>query len=226
MNVKDAYRHAVYFAPRPEHALWIAGCSWLGRDASQSGDRSPPARAHVSEPWRYGFHGTLRPPMRLTGSHEEWRHAVASLAARTRRFSMPALRVDWLGEFIALMPVQPLGGEHPLEQLADACVLTLERFRSTAQPERTVHADLSERQRDHLQRYGYPYVLEDWRFHMTLSNSLTTLGAQDHAALKARARDHFAAALYEPLVCDSVCIFVEPQAGAPFLLSERFDLAS
>jgi Protein of unknown function (DUF1045) len=105
-------------------------------------------------------------------------------------------------------------------------VLTLERFRSTAQPERAVHADLSERQRDHLQRYGYPYVLEDWRFHMTLSNSLTTLGAQDHAALKARARDHFAAALYEPLVCDSVCIFVEPQAGAPFLLSERFDLAS
>jgi hypothetical protein len=226
MNIKDAHRHAVYFAPQPEHPLWVAGCSWLGRDATRPDDLSAPVRPHVGEPWRYGFHGTLKPPMRLTGSHEEWQHAVASLAARTRRFSMPALRVDWLGDFIALMPVQPLGGEHPLEQLADACVLELERFRATSEPERTEHTDLSERQRDHLQRYGYPYVLEDWRFHMTLSDGLTALDAQEQAALKAQARDYFAAALFEPLECDSLCLFVEPAPGAPFVLSQRFDLAS
>jgi Protein of unknown function (DUF1045) len=229
MNIDTAYRHAVYFAPRPDHPLWTAGCNWLGRDPSRADDLRPPARAHVAEPWRYGFHGTLKPPMQLVGAHDEWLQAVAALAARTRRFSMPSLRVDWLGDFIALMPVQPLGGEHPLEQLADACVLELERFRQRAEPEpgpRRQAFDLSERQRDHLQRYGYPFVLEDWRFHMTLSNGLSELDAQVQAALKAQARDHFAAALYEPLVCDSLCIFIEPEAGAPFLLSHRFDLGS
>lgn len=228
MNVGDAYRHAVYFAPRPEHPLWVAGCGWLGRDATRADDLHPPARPHVGEPRRYGFHGTLKPPLRLVGSHDEWLLAVAALAARTRRFSMPSLRVDWLGDFIALMPVQPLGGEHPLEQLADACVLELERFRQKSEPElgpRRQAFDLSQRQRDHLQRYGYPFVLEDWRFHMTLSGGLSELDAQEQAGLKAQARDHFAAALFEPLVCDSLCIFVEAEQGAPFVLSHRFDLA-
>jgi hypothetical protein len=229
MNAQQAYRHAVYFAPRPEHPLWAAGCSWLGRDASRADDQRPPARAHVGEAWRYGFHGTLKAPLQLAGSHDEWLRAVAALAARTRRFSMPALRVDWLGDFIALMPVQPLGGEHPLEQLADACVLELERFRQKSDPEpvpRRQAFELSERQRDHLQRYGYPFVLEDWRFHMTLSDGLAELDAQEQSALKAQARDHFGAPMFEPLVCDSLCVFVEPSPGAPFVLSHRFDLAA
>jgi hypothetical protein len=227
MNIQAAYRHAVYFAPRPEHPLWTAGCSWLGRDPTRLDDLRPPARPHVGEPWRYGFHGTLKPPMRLSASHDEWLRAVAALAARTRSFEMPPLRVDWLGDFIALMPVQPLGGEHPLERLADVCVLELERFRAKSEPEPGPGRQafvLSERQRAHLQRYGYPFVLEDWRFHMTLSNGLTELDGQEQATLKAQARDHFAAALFEPLFCDSLCVFVEPLQGAPLMLSHRFDL--
>ena len=227
-QLQQAYRHAVYFAPRAGHPLWTAGCSWLGRDPTHADDLRLPARPHVGEPWRYGFHGTLKPPMRVAGSHEQWLQAVAALAARTPRFAMPPLHVDWLADFIALLPVQPLGGEHPLERLADACVLELERFRVPCEPQpppRRQIAELSKRQRDHLQRYGYPYVLEDWRFHMTLSDGLTALDAQEQAALKARARDHFAEALFVPLVCDSLCVYVEPMQGAPFALCHRFDLA-
>jgi hypothetical protein len=228
MNVQEAYRHAVYFAPRPEHPLWAAGCSWLGRDPTRPDDMRPPPRPQVGEPWRYGFHGTLKPPLRLAAPQDEWLQAVAALAARTQRFQMPALHIDWLGDFIALLPVHPLGGEHPLERLADACTLELDAFRLRSEPEplpRRQAFELSERQRAHLQRYGYPFVLDDWRFHMTLSDGLSALDAQEQAALKVEARDHFAAALQVPLVCDSLCVYVEPVQGAPFVLSHRFDFA-
>jgi hypothetical protein len=134
---------------------------------------------------------------------------------------MPRLSVQPLGEFIALRPVDPLQPDHPLRRLADACVTELDAWRDRASPEeqqRRAALTLSEGERETLQRYGYPYVLEHWRFHMTLTDR--------HAdVLLPAAVEHFAGALSQPLGCDALSLFVESAPGQPFRLVHRFALA-
>lgn len=224
-----AARYAVYFAPPPTHPLWRAGCAWLQRDPS-SDDTAPPRRAHVREPWRYGFHATLKPPMHLAAGHDEagLHGAVAGLAQRTAAFAMPALSVQWLGGFLALQPVEPLARQHPLHRLADDCVAGLEAWRAAPTPEETQRRllpTLDGEQRDLLRRHGYPHVMGRWRFHMTLSDSLPP-DPVVRATLQREAEQHFAAALAQPLVCEALCLFVEPAPGAPFRLARRFPLAA
>src|SRR5262249_54746601 len=52
------------------------------------------------------------------------------------------------------------------------CVTAFDNFRSPVTPEerrRRLGAGLTNRQIENLDRWGYPYVLEDFRFHMTLT---------------------------------------------------------
>jgi hypothetical protein len=218
-------RYAVYFAPAPEHPLWRAGCDWLGRDARSGlppATQAPPQRAG---PWRYGFHATLKAPCRLAVDKREFLQAVRALAARHRAFELPRLQVAPLSDFVALLPAQPLERAHPLWRLADACVVELDALRaapSAAERERSLRGPLSARQRDHAQRHGYAHVLDDWRFHLTVSDG--GLEADAMAGLRASAEAHFAGALRVPLAFDALCVFVEPEPGAPFTLAHRFAL--
>lgn len=223
-----APRYAVYYTPPPSHALWHAGCDWLQRDPSSDEARQP-THAHVGEPWRYGFHATLKPPMRLAAGCSEagLREAIAALARRTPRFEMPALSVQWLADFIALRPVALLVPSHPLWQLADACVTELDAWRAQPSPDelqRRLASPLTAAQRVLLQRHGYPHVLGQWRFHMTLSDSLPPDAAL-RDTLHHAASQHFAAALSQPLACDALSLFIEPAPGQPFRLLHRYRLA-
>lgn len=88
------------------------------------------------------------------------------------------LQVARLGSFVAIVPRQAPAA---LGALAFACVERFEDMRSPLnageiarrRPER-----LTERQRAYLDRFGYPYVAEDFRFHMTLTGALPA-GASD-----------------------------------------------
>lgn len=222
------HRYALYYAPSPTHALWRAGCEWLQRDPS-SAEAPAPQRAHVREPWRYGFHATLKPPMRLAEGRDEssLHDAVERLAQRTPAFAMPALSVQWLSGFLAIRPAEPLSRRHPLHRLADDAVTQLDAWRAPPTPEEThrrLKLRLDDEQQDLLQRYGYPHVMARWRFHMTLTDSLPhDMGLR--AALQRETERHFKTALAQPLVCDAICLFVEPAPGAPFRLAQRFALA-
>lgn len=212
-------RYAVYFAPDPAHSLWDAGCRWLGRDARLAID-TPPSRPHVSTPWRYGWHATLAAPTRLGAGIDEaaWLDAVRAVASRHRPIRMPMLRVAALSDFLALRPIEALDEWHPLRRLADDCVRSLAPLAaplSPAERKRRLHPDLTERQREQVERFGYPSVLDDWRFHMTLTDSLLDLGADRVRRLFDDATVHFAGALAPPLWCDALCVFVEPAPGAP-----------
>jgi hypothetical protein len=183
-----------------------------------------PAAPHTEAPRRYGFHATLKPPLRLRPGCNEASllDAAAALARGLPSFEMPRLDVGWLAGFLALRPVQPLPAQHPLRLLANACVAKLDAWRaepSTAELERRA-VGLDRWQKLLLQRWGYPHVFEGWRFHMTLSD---TLAAAD-AALEAAARAHFAAALAVPLRCEDVSVFIEDAPGQPFRLLRRLPL--
>lgn len=226
MNNHTTPRYALYFAPPAEHPLWLAGCTWLGRDAHAGAALASPAREQVSTPWRYGFHATLKAPMHLKPGLKEadFLQAVQAWAAHQQAFLMPELEVTELSDFLALRPVPAVQADHPLRRLADACVLALDPWRAAltpAQQTRYQRAAHTPRQQGHVERLGYAHVLDDWRFHMTLSNGLDE---PERAALKPLAQAHFAAALREPLWCSELCVFTEAASDAPFFLTHRLAL--
>jgi hypothetical protein len=225
-------RYALYFAPATGHPLWAAGCAWLGRDPA-TGVVTQDA-PHRRDPRRYGFHATLKPPFALRddAAKPQLLAALSHFADEHAAFDLPSLEVATLGDFIALRPVDhdATAPGSPLRGLADECVRRFDGFRrppSALEAARRLAPELDAQQREFVARWGYPHVFEDWRFHMTLSDSLP--GDADaqllRLTLRADAERHFAAALAEPLRCDGVALFVEDAPGADFRLVRRFEFA-
>ena len=221
-------RYALYFAPPSTHALWTAGCEWLGRDPETGA--SSAGGACRADPRRYGLHATFKPPFALrdgaTGS--QLLAALARFADERAAFDMPRLAVAPLADFLALRPLErgATAPGQPLRALADDCVRLFDEFRrppSPAETARRLSAGLDEAQRANLARWGYPHVFDHWRFHMTLTDSLSDDSLR--AALLADATRHFAGALAEPLRCEGVALFVEDVPGADFRLHQRFEFA-
>jgi hypothetical protein len=62
-----------------------------------------------------------------------------------------------------------------VEQLAADCVTVFDRFRRPLTPQernRRIAAGARARQIENLDRWGYPFVFEDFRFHMTLTGAI------------------------------------------------------
>ncbi|MFC3228599.1 DUF1045 domain-containing protein [Marinibaculum pumilum] len=221
-------RYAIYYAPPAQHPLHALGSAWLGRDAltgaaaAQPATRLPPEElaAVTRSPRRYGFHATLAPPLQLARGRDiaGLEAAVAALAARTDPFSLP-LELGSIQGFLALRPAARLP---EVDALAAACVEVAEDFRAPpgeAELARRRAAGLTPRQEALLQRWGYPYVMDEFRFHMTLSERLEEpRRSRVLAALQA----HFAGALDRPVSLDALTIFAEPAPGGPFHHHRRF----
>ena len=226
-------RYALYLAPAEDSALWQTGSAWLGRDARThallpqpqvEGISADRLQALTASARHYGLHATLKPPMRLADgvSADMLRDAARTLAAATSAFALPALVVDTLSGFIAL---RTMHSSAALQQLADNCVMQLDRFRrgsDAAELAQRRGAGLNAKQEELLTRFGYPYVMDEWRFHITLTERVA--GVERDLLLAWLAR-HFAAALAEPLRCEDVCLFVQDSAAHTFVLRERFSLA-
>ena len=173
-------RYAIYYAAPRDSALDRFGAELLGYDA-RLGDEVPfpddvPAdwRKLTSDPRKYGFHATLKAPFALaTGKSEiELATACADFVRTPRPVPVVAPVVNALSGFIAVVPEKP---SSELQQLAADCVRAFDPFREPLTPEdraRRRPERLTERQRDYLDRWGYPYVMEEFRFHMTLTGHL------------------------------------------------------
>ena len=216
-------RAALYWAPALHDPLWQLGCSWLGRDAETGAACPLPALAGftemTAEPRHYGFHATLRPPMRLATGWDEFRAAAAEVARSTAPFELPALEVAELGGFLALRETAPCPALHAL---AARCVELTDRHRlppSAAELGKRRAAGLSDVQAAMLARWGYPYVMQEWFFHMTLTRRLA---AAELDAVRPMAQAHFGGALHEPRKVTEICVFTE--AHGPCLIAERLSL--
>ena len=221
-------RYAVYFAPPPDSPLHELGSRWLGRDAWTGKPVDQPNVLGIgrmtTEPCRYGFHGTLKAPFALHAEKtpESLAQAVAALAAGEACFNV-RLKVGAIGGFLALVP----GESSPaLSALAARCVRELDAFRAAASEEelrRRRQSCLTPAQDENLLRWGYPYVLDDFRFHMTLTERLDP---PELTRLAAAADAHFAPALREPIAVDGLTLFVEATPGAPFLAASYAPLSA
>ncbi|HLB98338.1 MAG TPA: DUF1045 domain-containing protein, partial [Acetobacteraceae bacterium] len=152
-------RVAVYYAPRPDDPLFAAGATWLGRDPESDAPAPHPDLPDIveitAEPRLYGFHATLKPPMRLAEGRQwfDVLEAAQVLADRTAPFDLPRLSVQDLHGFLALRETIACP---PLQALADACVEHLDPFRappSAAELARRRRANLTAEQDAMLTRW-------------------------------------------------------------------------
>lgn len=189
-----ADRYAIYFAPAPDGALWRFGSGVLGYDAATGEDVpqlvpdgfDPAAfRALTADPRLYGFHATIKAPFRLREgrSEAELVAALESFARGRSAFILPELVVTAIpggphaASFIALTEPRPTPALLALER---AAVEGFEPFRAPlteAEIARRRPESLSERGRRYLHAYGYPHVLDAFRFHMTLTGRVPGLDA-------------------------------------------------
>jgi Protein of unknown function (DUF1045) len=173
-------RYAIYFVPSAESDLYRFGASVLGYDIYAGNDipfirnAGPDWPEKVRDPRTYGFHATLKPPFRLAGgaSISDLETSLQVFVKSRNRIDVGPMEVRPLGRFIALVPV----GRCPeLEELAGACVQHFDHFRAPMDEQeraRRLTAPLTESQMINLDRWGYPYVFDEFQFHMTLTGAL------------------------------------------------------
>ena len=226
-------RYAIYFTPPHDDPLTRLAARWLGRDAFTG---KPAAFAEVpgigaeelalqtASARRYGFHATLKAPFTLAPGQTEDAlvAAVDAFAARERPLRLPAVRVRQIDGFFALTPA---ARSMELDELAGEVVSHFDRFRapaSEAEIARRNPETLSPVELAHLHRWGYPYVFEAFRFHMTLTGRIFGADAERFAAA---IDTTFGPHIGQPLDIASIALFVEPEPGAPFTVRSWHALA-
>ena len=223
-------RFGVYFVPRDGSALARFGQGVLGRDALARPVAAapplppPPPPEWIAAPARYGFHATLKAPFRLAAGTDEagLRAACEAIAGAHAPCPLPSLAPATMADFTALVTAAPVPA---VEALAADCVTALEPFRAPLdaaalarrRPER-----LDAAARARLERWGYPHVLEGFRFHMTLSAPLAPSAAVN--AWRAALARAFATLVGSAAVLDRVALCREAGAGAPFVRVAEFPL--
>ena len=227
--MNDIPRYAIYFAPPADHLLWKLGSEWLGRDAytGQKVERREfPALKDegidrlTSSPARYGFHATMKAPFELEDRRSETdliRHLDAF--AQTQHTFETTITVEALGQFVALRQVDQ---KESMRALHSACVIEFDEFRAPLNEEdieRRRRADLSAEQDKRMLKWGYPYIFEDFRWHMTLSNKV--MSSHTREKVVSVLQEFFEPALSSPLTIDGIAIYRQLARSAPFKILHR-----
>jgi hypothetical protein len=223
-------RYAVYYTPPADAPLTRRVAAWLGRDVFTGAKLERPQLpgldgldldALTDDPRFYGFHATLKAPFELApDANEDTLVAFAEgFAARQAPFEAVIAPAS-LGRFLAFREVQP---SPAIQALHDASVRAFDPFRAPLGPAdlaRRRKAPLTAEQDAKLAAWGYPYVFEDFRFHMTLTGSIAdpAVAARVLEALKA----HFAD-LSGPHRFGGVALFRQDDRASPFGVLARFD---
>lgn len=212
---KNFRRYAVYWRPEPG-AFADFGAAWLGWNPAtgitpSALDIAGLNRATLtSTPRKYGFHGTIKPPFRLTRGAQP-AQIIAELDALAQTMTpvaLDGLHLTQIGSFLALTP---LGDQTVLGHLAAQVVKGLDHFRappSETELTRRRAAGLTASQEAHLMRWGYPYVMDEFRFHLTLTGKL-----DDPGAIRAALAPHITPLLPAPFQVTALTLLGEDDDG-------------
>ena len=266
---KPAHRYAIYYAPPTDSPWWQTGSQWLGRCAATGralhqplvpGITAEAFAALTVAPRRYGWHATLKAPFFMAEGTtlNQLCVVIENLAGALSSFDIPALRVQRLDDFLALVPdpvallapevgraersapthklappasqAPPLPAQNslPTRLLEGIARVSVQELAPLAAPltaadlQRRRLAPLTAVQDALLVRWGYPYVMEEFRFHCSLTGSLKGLESAQVQALQ-----HAAEASFYPLPpCrfESLALFEEPAPGSDFRLVQHFGM--
>jgi len=225
-------RYAIYYAPARGNELNRFGAALLGYDAFGGDDlpfpeevlRAAPDWRHLTaDPRKYGFHATLKAPFALAPDKTEAElfAACAGFAATPRVIPVIKPVVGSISGFIAVIPAEP---PPQLIRLAAECVTVFDPFRAPltdADRARRNPSRLTPAQREHLDRWGYPYVMEDFRFHMTLTGRL---GHERREPVLAMLKARFSALGLATLAIDRIGMFRQENAASRFRVVGQWEL--
>ncbi|MEP7239317.1 MAG: DUF1045 domain-containing protein [Devosia sp.] len=216
-------RCAIYFVPPPGHPLSISAAAWLGRDvysgaAVAAHAPGPTEAAHAAltaAPRRYGFHATIKAPFRLADGYDAdlLGNRLGAFLAGTSPMSME-LSIERLDAFYAFTPTRTI---EPLLALAARIVTEFDQFRAPLDDADLARRDvsrLSQEQLAHLTAWGYPYVLEQFQVHMTLTGPVE---AGQRPQVEEALAAHFGTRPH-PVDISQLVVAVEPSDGAPFVV--------
>jgi len=222
-------RYAIYYTPEPGSILDRFGAKLLGYDAHAGIDVPFPSATELPPDWReltqdprkYGFHATLKPPMALAPgkSEDELTAACEAFAKVPRAIPVIKLVVETISGFIAIVPAMACPD---LERFAADCVREFDSFRAPlteADRARRNPSKLPPRQRDYLDKWGYPYVFEEFRFHMTLTGRLD---AERRAPILAMLRDRLRGSGVNDLSIDRIALFRQDRPDQRFQVIGRW----
>lgn len=219
-------RYAIYFTPGQDDPLTRVAASWLGRDPFSAAHPTAPdvtglspaeIAYHTASARRYGFHATLKAPFHLADNttEAELSDAIDRFAVGAEPILLSGLAPTRLDGFLALTPRGPAPD---LDRFAGEVVTVFDRFRaplSDSEIQRRNPDALSPDEFRNLLQWGYPYVFESFRFHMTLTGRVAD---DDLARVRAAIDEVFAPVLERPAIVDGLALFVEPEPGAPFMV--------
>lgn len=229
-------RYAIYFAPPEGSPLARFGSGTIGYDAvtgrdlpfsETTGLADEDWSAITAEPRRYGFHATLKAPFELAAGSDEaiLLSRVEALASALPPLALAALHVIAIGRFVALAPTEP---SLKLQSLAAAVVEGLERFRrplTEADRARRLKSPLTPRQRAYLEQFGYPYVREEFRFHMTLTGPIAA--EAERVRVQSQLADAYSAAVpAAPVTIDALSVFRQERRDGRFRVIARYRLGA
>ena len=217
-------RYAICFTPPARDPLADAAARWLGRNVfSGEAEEHPGLKGlgvheiafHTALPRRFGFHATFKAPFRLSeGSNEaSLLRDLMHFAGQMEPVALRGLSVGRIGDVFGLILQRPCP---EVDHLAASVVRAFDGFRaplSEVEIERRNPDRLSAPQFSNLSRWGHPYVMDEYRFHMTLTGPLL---ARDFPRIEQGLKAHFDPVLAEPVVVTNLALFVETERGAPF----------
>ena len=225
-------RYALYWTPEHGSPLAEFGRSWFGHDPETGG---PAAERDdhglgldcleqiTSVPRRYGFHATVLAPFRLRGgmAASELRDRLQRFAAQRGPVKVGRLQLERIGDFLALAPQDDI---FALKAFHTQCAFAFDHFRTPlpdAERARRLAPGLSLRRRLMLAQWGYPYMLTDFRFHLTLTGPLAE-GEAD--AIRGKLAANLEDICASPLTLESISLFGDPGGGRPFQMLARLPL--
>jgi hypothetical protein len=234
---EETTRYALYFAPPQANPWWQLLSRWLGYDAATGREVqqlcAPPLdhadfRAITEHARHYGGHATLKAPFRLEPNSTELNllQAVDAFAAEHSAFPVPTLQVAHLSNFIALVPSRD---DARINRIADACTTQFDHFRaplSDAEMTRRLREPLDAVSLHLLASWGYPHVLERYRFHISLTGSLNAYPRKTAEDALQAAREVFEPISVVALHFDAICVFRQRSNHERFSLIHRAALAS
>ena len=208
-------RYAIYFSPYPDTFLDKVGSRWLGwnpkkgKITNHSKIKNPKFvdLKSITEKARiYGLHGTLKAPFVLKEkySYKDLISDVELISKRHRKFIIRNLVLKKLGSFYALVPER---STKALKSLADDCVSSLDKFRkppSSTELEKRRSNGLDFQEEVNLKKWGYPYVFNKYKFHITLTGEIR-LGEEKN--IRETIELNFQKVIGYPLPFLDICLF-------------------
>ena len=230
MATQNIPRYAVYFAPEPDSELDVFGTAWLGRGMDGVHSNGQALVSNVSarrvaelivSPRRYGFHGTLKPPFELNPSTtlDALLRTARVFAVGLSPVEIPPLELAVIGKFIALTPTSQSAA---LENLSAACIRAFEAFREPLTSEQIENYRLNKltvHQEQMLGHWGYPYVMEEFRFHMSLTDRIDD--PEERNAVMAALEKMVQPILRKSISVHHLTVFGQSERSEPMVAIER-----